>query len=80
MKIGDIEVLSLPEAATELGVSHATLRWQVKKGVLKAEKIGQSYGVAREEVERYRAEHLGKRGNYDHTAARRKRADSTTSP
>ncbi len=68
-------MLSLPEVAEKLGVSHATLRWQVKKGVLRAEKIGQSYGVTLEEVERYRAEHLGKRGNYDHKTARRKKGD-----
>lgn len=54
------EFLSLSQAAKSLGRSPATLRRQVHRGELDATKIGYSYIVSSEEVERYRREHLGK--------------------
>lgn len=54
--------VSLPEAATELGVNPATLRQQVHNGALAARKIGRNWIVDRAEVERYRRENLGNVG------------------
>jgi excisionase family DNA binding protein len=65
MQIGDEQVLSLQEAASRLGVSPITLSKQAKKGVLRATMIGRSYAVTASEVERYRAEHLGRRGGFE---------------
>ncbi len=65
MQIGDEQVLSIQEAASRLGVSPITLSKQAKKGVLRATMIGRSYAVTASEVERYRAEHLGRRGGFD---------------
>jgi excisionase family DNA binding protein len=56
------EVLSLPQAAERLGLSVETLRQQVRKGVMRAEKVGPVYLVKATEVERYRREHKGKVG------------------
>ena len=77
MKVGDTEVLTLKEAGERLGISHITLRLQAKKGVLNASLAGHQWMVTAEEVERYRSEHLGKRGNYDHREARRTRKGDT---
>ena len=54
--------MTLKEAAERLGVHHAALRNQARKGVLRAFKMGRDWLVTEEEVERYRREHLGKRG------------------
>jgi len=72
MKVGETEVLTLSQAATLLGVSRKTLVAQSAKGVLGATLTGAVYLVTRDEVERYRREHLGKQGNYDHKTAKRK--------
>ena len=72
MKIGDKEVVTLRRAADALGISRKTLVAQAKKGVLRATLEGSVYLVDIEEVERYRRENLGKRGNYDHKAAMRR--------
>ncbi len=66
-------MLTLKEAAMRVGISHITLRLQAKKGVLRATLAGHQWMVTADEVERYRAEHLGKRGNYDHKTARRRK-------
>jgi len=51
----------LKEAAAVLGnVSPETLRIQIAKGKLRAEKRGRDWWVRPAEVERYRREHLGK--------------------
>jgi excisionase family DNA binding protein len=72
MKVGDVEVLTLKEAGERLGISHVTLRLQAKKGVFGATLAGHQWLVTSDEVERYRRENLGKRGNYDHKTAARK--------
>ena len=55
--------MTLPEAAALLGVTAATLRQQIANGRLRAAKRGRDWWVARQEVERYRAESLGKPGH-----------------
>ncbi len=69
--------MTLEEMAAVLGLKNpSTLRMQIGRGVLAAERVGKrAWIVSDEEVERYRAEHLGKRGNYDHTTARRKKRE-----
>jgi excisionase family DNA binding protein len=52
---------TLTEAAALLGVAASTLRHQVQNGKLRATKYGKTYVVTPREVERYRAEHLGRR-------------------
>ena len=54
-------MLTLAQAASRLGVSPSTLRGQVSKGKLKARLVGKTWTVSEREVERYRAESLGKR-------------------
>jgi len=53
MQIGDDEVLTIPQAATRLGVTPDTLRQQVKRGVLNATRAGGIYLVTAREVARY---------------------------
>ncbi len=68
--------MTVAEAARKLGLSSpGSLRIQIGRGVLKAEKIGRDWLIADDEIERYRREHLGKRGNYDHKMARRKKSE-----
>lgn len=64
MKIGDVEVLTLTEAAERLGVKRNTLVQQVQKGALDATLSGHVYLVTADEVERYRAEHRGHKGSF----------------
>ncbi len=56
--------MTLEEMARSLGLKNAeSLRRQVLRGVIKAERVGnRTYVITDEEVERYRREHLGKRG------------------
>lgn len=54
--------MSLADAAKLLDRSPDYLRVAVSRGTLKAVKIGNSWGVEAEEVERYAVENLGKRG------------------
>ena len=49
--------MTLAEAATLLGLSPDTLRWQVRNGRLHARKVGPIWTVTPREVERYRREH-----------------------
>lgn len=51
-------MLTLVEAANRLGLSPATLRWQVRNGKLRARKVGPIWTVSEREVERYRRESL----------------------
>jgi excisionase family DNA binding protein len=60
-------ILTLAEAGDRLGVSASTLRSQVKAGRLKATLVGKTWTVTEREVERYRAESLGRPGR--HSAA-----------
>jgi hypothetical protein len=50
------EQLTLAVAATRLGIAHATLRWQIKNGKLRARKVGPIWTVSEREVERYARE------------------------
>jgi ssDNA-binding replication factor A large subunit len=62
-------VLTLTEAGARLGLSASTLRHQVQAGRLQARLIGKTYVVTPRELERYRAEHLGKPGRPSHRRA-----------
>lgn len=55
-------MMTLAQAAVRLGVSPTTLRNQVLLGRLQATLYGKTYLVTAEEVERYRAETLGRHG------------------
>ncbi len=62
-------MLTLTEAADELGLAASTLRHQVQAGRLRARLVGKTYVVTPGEVERYRREHLGKAGRPSHQPA-----------
>ena len=64
-------MLTLSEAAAQLGVSPATLRHQVQGGRLAARLFGKTYVVTDDELERYRATSLGRPGRPSHRAAPR---------
>jgi excisionase family DNA binding protein len=49
--------MTLKEAAASLGVTPDNLRGAIKRGTLKAQKMGRDWFVTPKEVERYRAEH-----------------------
>jgi len=55
-------VMSLKQAATELGITPDTLRQQIKAEKLTATKLGRDWFVTPAEVERYRVEHLDTHG------------------
>ena len=55
-----MDILTIVEAAAELGLSPRTLRGQAKRGTLAATQAGRMWLVTREELERYRREHLGR--------------------
>lgn len=59
-------MLTLSEAAAQLGVSASTLRHQAQSGRLRARLVGKTYVVTPREVERYRREHLGRAGRPSH--------------
>jgi excisionase family DNA binding protein len=54
--------MTVSEAARLLGLSDATVRRQIGNGRLRAEKPGRDWDISPEEVGRYRAESLGRRG------------------
>jgi excisionase family DNA binding protein len=56
-------MLTLAEAAARLGVAASTLRHQIHNGKLRARLVGKTWTVTTREVERYRAESLGKNGH-----------------
>jgi excisionase family DNA binding protein len=62
-------VLTLTEAAEQLGVTASTLRHQVQARRLRARLLGKTYIVSPREVERYRATSLGRPGRPSHRAA-----------
>jgi excisionase family DNA binding protein len=62
-------MLTLTEAAADLGISAATLRHQVQGGRLAARLFGKTYVVTTDELERYRATSLGKPGRPSHRPA-----------
>ena len=61
--------LTLAEAGTRLGLSPSTLRNQVKAGRLRGTLYGKTWTVTEREVERYRAESLGKPGRHRATTS-----------
>lgn len=61
-KEGVLELMTLAEAARELGLARDTLKIQAQHGRLRAEKIGRDWLVTRAEVERYRRDVQGTRG------------------
>ncbi len=65
MRIGDVEVLTLAEAAERLGVKRNTLVQQVRKGALNATLSGHVYLVTADEVERYRSDHRGRHVGFE---------------
>ena len=56
------DLLSLAEAADELGIAAVTLRAARERGRFAARLFGNTYVTTRAEVERYRREHLGQVG------------------
>ena len=62
-------MLTLTEAAAQLGLAASTLRHQVQAGRLRARLMGSTYVVTAREVERYRRENLGRPGRPSHRAA-----------
>lgn len=52
--------MTLPEAASSLGLAASTLRHQIRNGKLKARKLSRDWYIAPEEVERYRRENRTK--------------------
>jgi excisionase family DNA binding protein len=57
--------MTVNQAAARLGVAASTLRIQIAKGKLHSTKRGRDHWITDAEVERYRAESLGR-----HQAAR----------
>lgn len=62
-------MLTLAEAAGQLGLAASTLRHQVQSGRLRARLIGKTYVVSEREVSRYRAASLGRPGRPSHRPA-----------
>jgi len=57
------DMLTVKEAADELGITRTTVRRAVMNGTLSVHRLDdRTYLVPRGEVERYRREHLGQRG------------------
>jgi excisionase family DNA binding protein len=56
--------MTLTEAAAELGLEPSTLRHQIRNGRIRARKVGPVWTVTPAELAHYRAEHLGKIGQY----------------
>lgn len=54
--------MTVTEAAESLGLSPRTVRQAIENGVMRARRVGPLWTVTPAEVERYRAEHLGRRG------------------
>jgi excisionase family DNA binding protein len=64
-------MLTLAEAAEQLGIASSTLRHQVQLGRMQARLFGKTYVISTEELERYRATSLGKPGRPSHRSAPR---------
>lgn len=54
--------ITVSEAAQTLGVSVVTIRQQIRRGTIRAVRLGREYLIEPSEVERYRRLHLGRRG------------------
>lgn len=51
-------MITVIEAAKQLGISPATVRQQIRNGALRAEKHGRDWFVTPLELRRYREQHL----------------------
>lgn len=60
------DIISLADAAEDLGLSAITLRHQAKAGRLRARLVGKTWITTRDEVARYRRDNLGKAGRPPH--------------
>jgi excisionase family DNA binding protein len=57
------DLVTVADAAQELGLSPHSVRYAIARGVLKVVPLdGRTNLIPRAEVERYRREHLGQRG------------------
>jgi excisionase family DNA binding protein len=57
------DLVTVADAAEELGLSPHSVRYAIARGVLKVLPLdGRTNLIPRSEVERYRREHLGQRG------------------
>ena len=57
-----VSFVTVSEAAGRLGISEATIRHQIRNGRMRAHKIGRDWDIQPDELQRYRAESLGKPG------------------
>jgi len=57
-----VALLTLREAAAKLGITADTLRAQIRKGRLRATKLGRDWVVEADEVARYERTSLGRHG------------------
>ena len=64
-------MLTLTEAAAELGIIAATLRHQVQLGRMQARLFGKTYVITADELERYRSTSLGLPGRPSHRSSPR---------
>jgi excisionase family DNA binding protein len=62
MKIGDVEVFTLSEAAERYGIARKTLLTQIRRGIIDATMSGHNYLVTDTEMEKYVSERKGKPG------------------
>jgi excisionase family DNA binding protein len=64
------DLVTVADAAAELGLSPHSVRYAIMRGVLKVVPLdGRTNLIPRAEVERYRREHLGQRGKRKKTPA-----------
>lgn len=54
MKEANLDLMSVAEAATELGVTRARVNQLIDSGAMIAQKIGRSYVISRDELEKAR--------------------------
>lgn len=53
--------MTTQEVAAALGLSTRTVQLQIKRGKIRARKVGRDYDIKPSEVDRYRRESLGQR-------------------
>ena len=54
--------VTLTEAGSLLGLAPATLRRQLNNGVIRGKKVGKTWTITPKELEKYRTEHMGRKG------------------
>ena len=50
------------QAANQLGIGRQAILKAIKRGTLKARKVGRDWQISARAIEQYRADHLGKPG------------------